>query len=132
MLLYDDEGRREQDVIAGAPVERPAHRVRHQPARHAFALDAEVELQRRIERGFGHPITDELDAEKKSAAANVADVRMVAEALGEARRQRGTARADLGEESVALDDLLHGERCRASDRMAEIRVSVLEESCARR
>src|SRR5437867_1783093 len=132
MLVFDDERRREQDVIASPPVDRASHRVGHEAAGHTFTLDAEVELQRGIERFLGCPVADDLDAEKKAAAADVADMRMVAETRGEPRGERCTEHAYFGEEAVALDDFLHGERRRASDRMPEIGVPVLKESSARR
>lgn len=45
-----------------------------------------------------------------AAPANVADMVMIAEALAQALLQPGTLPADIGEEAVALDHLLHCER----------------------
>src|SRR5204863_9707638 len=80
----------------------------------------------------GCPVADDLDAEKKAAAADVADVGMITETRGEARGERCAAHAYLGEEVIALDDFLHGERRCASDRMPEIGVPVLEKARAGR
>ena len=50
LLRGADERRRDQDVIAVDAVDRPAHRIHHQPALHRFALDRRMQLQRGIER----------------------------------------------------------------------------------
>src|SRR5689334_22814483 len=45
-----DEWRRNQDMVTAPAIRGAAHWIDHQPARHSFALDAGMHLQRRIER----------------------------------------------------------------------------------
>ena len=73
-------------------------------------------------------ILHQLDGLEQPAAAHVADVMMVAEALVQAPHQGLALRLDIGQQIVAPDDALHGERARARQRMAQIGVAVLEEA----
>ena len=66
-------------MVPCAAVDRAAHRVGHEAAGHAFALDPRMQLQRGIEGALVAPIGDELEAEEKPATADVADMRMVGE-----------------------------------------------------
>ena len=75
----------------------------------------------------------QLDAPEQAAAADVADVRMIAERVAQqAARSRAPLSRTRGQQSVALDHLLHGERRGASHRVTEVRVAVLEEAAALR
>ena len=55
-------------------------------------------------------IRDQLDGLEQPAAAHVADVMVVAEALVEAALRCLALGLDVGQQVVAPDDLLHGER----------------------
>src|SRR5579883_2598055 len=79
----DDEGRCQQDVVAARAVDRAAHWIDHQPAGHRRLLDPGVQLTGGIERRLGHPVLDQLDRLEQAAAADVADMGMVAEALAQ-------------------------------------------------
>ena len=109
-----DEGRREQHVVAGIAVDRAAHRVNHQPARHRGGLDARVQLQRRIERRLGRAVRHHFQRHEKAAAADVPDMRMAGEARWRPLRRPAPARAHGVEQIVALDHLLHRKRRGAS------------------
>ena len=76
-------------------------------------------------------VGDQLDAAEQAAAAQVADMRMIAEALVQARLQarRPGARTAASRSSRA-DHLLHRQRGRAGHRMADIGVAVLEHAAA--
>src|SRR6516162_7525328 len=77
----DDEGRRNQHVVAADPVRRPSHGIDQQPTRHRFALDARVQPQFRVEWLLAAAIGDELDALEQAASAYVTDEGMIAEPL---------------------------------------------------
>ena len=96
----------------------------------ASLLDARVQLALRIERFLGAAVGDQLDALEQAAPAHVADKGMIAEALLQPARQMRALRADVGEQIVAADDALHGERRGAGQRMADVGVAVLEDAGA--
>ena len=75
-------------------------------------------------------ILHQLDGLEQSAAAHVADVMVVAEALAQPSHQRLALRFHIGEQVVAPDDPLHGERSGAGQRMAQVGMPVLEEAGA--
>ena len=123
----DDEGRRQQHVVAAHAVDRPAHRIDHQPARHRFALDARMQLQFRVERLLAAAIGDELEALEQAASAHVADEGMIAEPLASAgARDARPARARCAKQIVAAYHPLHRQRRGAGERMTHIGVAVLE------
>ncbi len=62
-------------------VDRAAHRIDRQAARQCLALDPLVDLQRRIEHLLRRAVGDELQRPEQAAAAHVADMAVVAEAL---------------------------------------------------
>ncbi len=132
MGFLDDEGRREQDMVATPAVDGSAHRIGHQPACHCLALHPRVQLRCGIEGRLRRPVAHQLDSAEQPPAAQVADVRMTAESHLEPRHELRAALADTGEQPVALDNVLHGQRRRACNRMAEVRVPMLEEPAALR
>ena len=83
--LVDHERRRQHDVVAALAIDRSGHGIDHQPLRHGGPLDALVELQDRSERRHRGAGGHEFDAEEKAAAANIADMGVVPQALGRAR-----------------------------------------------
>jgi hypothetical protein len=106
-------------VIAVLAVDRPAHRIHHQAARHRLGFDPRVQARFRIERALRAAIGDELDCLEEAATANVADVRMRAKRRTQSFREPGPLMLHRVEQTVALDHFLHCERRRAADRMAE-------------
>ena len=78
-----DVGRREQDVVAAAAVHRPAGRVAGKPALERGGLDLLVELEGGIERLAAGAVGDQLDGLEQAAPADVADMAVIAEALGQ-------------------------------------------------
>src|SRR5262245_52016224 len=122
----NDERRRNQNMVTPRAIHRAAHWIDHQPPRHRFAFDAGMHLQFRVERLFDAAIEHQLDAVKQAAPADIADIRMIAETLAQSARQVSTLLAHVGEQVVAINDLLHRQRCRASERMSHIGVAVLK------
>lgn len=124
------KGGREQHVVALAAVDGAAHRIDHQPARHGFALDTRMQRERGVEGLPGCPVLHELDAHEKAPAPDVAHLRVAAQRALEPFAQAGALFAHARQQAVAADHVLHGERCRAGDRMAQIGVAVLEKAAA--
>ena len=121
-----DVGRRDDDVVALLAVDRAAHRIAGQAARDGLRLDALVQLQRRIEDRLGGAVGDELQRPEQAAAANVADMAVVAEAFLQGGLQRCAHRADVVQQVVLADDSLHLQRGGAGDRMRLIGLAVQE------
>ena len=74
-------------MVAGAAVDGAAHRVDAQAARERLRLHARVHAPRRVERLLCAALGDELDPLEEAAAADVADVRMIREALAQFRNR---------------------------------------------
>ena len=89
-------------------------------------------LPLRVERLLGAAVGDDLDALEEPAAAHVANERMIAKAILQAPRQIRALPAHIGEQVVAANDLLHGQRRRARKRMAGVGMAVLEGAGAAR
>src|ERR1041385_6215968 len=85
--VVDDKRRREEHVISARAVDRSAHRINQQSARHGFVLDPCMQLARWIKRLFGATIGHDLDPLKQTTAAQIADKRMIAEPLVETARK---------------------------------------------
>src|ERR687898_2412815 len=89
LRFADDEGRRQQDVVAAPAVDRALHGVAHEAVRHGPRLDAAREPQSGRERLLALPIGHDLQALEEAAPANVADIGMVAETGLETRPELG-------------------------------------------
>ena len=126
MVVVDDVGRREKDVVAAPAVDRPAGRIAHQSARHGLGLDPRMQLAGRVEGRAAGPVGDQLQADEQAAAADIADVMMVAEALLQARAQYRALLAHVVQQPLALDGLLHGEGGGTGHGMADVGKAVLE------
>ena len=122
----DNEGRRQENVVALDAVDRAAHRIDHEALRHRLALDAGVQFQGRIERPLARPVADQLERPEKPAAANVADERVLGEALVQATLEPCAHLDHVGEQPIPSDDVLHRQRRRRGHRMAHIGVAMLE------
>jgi hypothetical protein len=103
IVRRDDVRRCQQHVIALRAVDRSAARISHEPARHALRLDSRVEAQRRIERRLGDAIGNQLECAKKTAAANVTDMRMIGEACDQCLRKIFTAGTHVGEQAFVAE-----------------------------
>ena len=129
MGFPDDEGRREQHVVAAQAVDRAAHRIAISPRpcpRASPARGASPGSNGALVARSAH----ELDAHEQAAAADVADVRMVVEALAAARspaRARARARSRAGRRARSPAAPRAPRRRR---RVAEVGVAVLEEAAA--
>src|SRR5437660_12435364 len=126
----DDERRREQHVIALHTVDRAAHRVAEQALAHRRGLYLRMQPRLGIERLLGLAVCDELDAGEKTASANIADVRVCIELRMERAKEVRTTAAHCIEQTVPFDHLLDGKRGGRSDRMADVRMAVLERAAA--
>src|SRR5678815_4639693 len=105
-----DIGWGDADVVTVLAVHGAAHWVDRQAAREGGFLDALVQFQGEIERRLGGAVGDQFDRLEQAAAADVADVAVVAEAFGEAGHQSRAHGVDVVDEVVVADDVLHGER----------------------
>src|SRR6266536_1366047 len=121
-----DEGRRQQHMIAAHAVDRPAHRIDHQAARHRLALDSRVQLQPGIKRLLGAAIGDQLEALEQTASAHIAHVGMISEPLVEAAREVCALHPHVRQQLVAAYHPLHGQSRGARNRMTHVSVAVLE------
>src|SRR5689334_20162473 len=83
----DDKRRREEHVISARAVDRSAHRINHQSARHGFMLDPCMQLAGWIKRLFGAAIGHDFDPLQQTAAARTADTRMTAEPFAATARK---------------------------------------------
>ena len=70
-------------MVAAAAVHSAAHGIAGQAAFEGCGLDPRVELERRVEGRLGRAVAHELDRLEQAAAADVADMPVVAEALGQ-------------------------------------------------
>src|SRR5690606_4065695 len=127
----DDVGWRDQDVIALHAVDRPAHRIAQEALLQALGLHPRMDTQRGIERAPGRAVLHELDAPEKAAAADVAHVRVLLQAIAQARFQRRRQRAHALDQAALDESALHGESGGARDRVADVGMAVLEEARAR-
>ena len=83
LRIRDDERRRKQHMVAVHAIDRAAHRIADQPGFERRLFDLSVDPQLWIECSLGLAIRDQFDATKQSAPTDVADVRMLSEALDE-------------------------------------------------
>src|SRR5690606_39480622 len=113
LVLRHDERGREQHMVAAAPVDGASHRIAKQSVLHGDALERRMQLQRRIEGLPGVPVLHELQADEQAAAPDVADVRMVAQRIAQARHQPLPSIPYLRQQPVPFDDSLDGQRSRA-------------------
>ena len=113
-------------MIAGTAVRGSAHRVHQQIALHGLCLYPHVYPALGFEWPLIRAIGHELDAPEQPATAYITDERMGVEARVQGAAKLCAPRAHAIEESLTSDRLLYGERRRARQRMADIRMAVLE------
>src|SRR5207237_5385195 len=89
-----------------------------------------VEPEGGIERRAAGAIGHQLDGLEQAAAADITDVAVIAEPLGQPALQLSPELPDPLEQFFVLDDPLHFERSRAGERVREIGVSMLERARA--
>jgi hypothetical protein len=121
-----DERRCDQDMIAGAAVRGPAHRVDQQIALHGLGLYPHVYPALGLEWPLIRALGYELDAPEQAPTAYITDERMSVEARVQGVAKLRAPRAHAIEQSGASHCLLHGQRRRARQRVADIRMAVLE------
>src|SRR3979490_2727374 len=93
-------------------------------------LDPLVELEARIERLAAGAIGDQFDGLEQAAPANIADVPVIAEALGQPSLEVTAEVPDPFEQFLFINDPRPLEPRRAGERVREIGMSVLESSRA--
>ena len=89
-----------------------------------------MQALRWIKRLLARTVGDQLDSPKQAATAEVADMGMIAEARLKRLLKVGAACAHRVEQAIALDHLLHRQGCCGRDRVADVRVTVLEGATA--
>src|SRR5258708_18738304 len=104
-------------MVAVTAVHGSAPRVAAKPAFERRGLDPLMELERGIERRPGGAIGDQLDRLEQAAAADVADMPVIAEALGEPPFELNPKVLHSVEQPLLADDFLHLERRGAGHRM---------------
>src|SRR5450759_4109017 len=119
-------GWREQDMIAAAAVHRPARRVAGKPAFERCGLDPLIELERGIEWRARSTIGNQFDGLEEAAPTDVADVPVIAEALGQPPLKMIAKVLYPVEQLLFANNLLHLKRRGTSHRMGEVGMSVLE------
>ena len=113
-------------MVAAAAVGGSARRIAAKAALERDRLDPLVQFQRGIERRTGATIGDELDGVEQAAAPDVADMAVVAEALGQPPLELSSENPDPVEQLLIIDHPLHLERRRAGQRVRQIGMAVLE------
>lgn len=68
-------------MVTSHAINRPAHRVDHQPARHGFTFHGHIQFARRVERRFIEAVSYDFYGTKKTAAADIADMMMIVKTL---------------------------------------------------
>ena len=113
-------------MVAVATVHGSACRITGKAALERRGLDPLVQLEAWIERRAAGAVCDNLDGLEEAAPADIADVPVIAEALGQSQLEIAAEILDPFQQSVFNDNPLHFERRRASDWVREIGMSVLE------
>src|SRR5712672_3969399 len=113
-------------MVAAAAVHRPPDGITGQTAFERGGLDPMVELEAGIERLAAGAIGDQLDGLEQAAPADIADVPVITEALGQPSLEVNAEIPDPFEQFLFADNPLHLERRGAGERMREIGMSVLE------
>jgi len=114
-------------MIALTTIDRSTHGVDHQPARHRLRPDVRMQAQRGVEGPLRLAIVDEFKGHEQSATADVADVRVLSHRRGQTLAQVNAEASHRGEQVIALDHFLHGQRRGARDRVPDVGVAMLEE-----
>ncbi len=117
-------------MIALAAVHGSAHRVATKPTFEGCGLDPLIELERRIERRARGAVGDQFDRLEQAAPSDVADMPVIAEALGEPPFELRAKLLHLVEQMLLADDLLYLQRRGAGHRMRQIGMAVLERARA--
>src|SRR6476469_7359014 len=117
-------------MVAAAAIHRPAGRITGKAAFERRSLDPLVEFEGGIERLAAGAIGDQLDGLQQSSPADIADVPVIAEALGQPPLQVAAEILDPFEQFLFGDNPLHLEPRRAGEGVREIGMAVLESSGA--
>lgn len=122
----NDKRWRNQDVVASTPVGGPRSRIDTQPAFHCGAMDAVGSRVRRCEWGLLIAVGDQLDRPEEAAAANIADIGVIAEAFLQGTLQPLALAPDIRQQAITTDHPLDCQSGRAGNWMAYIAKSVHE------
>src|SRR5260370_10923123 len=113
-------------MIAAAALHGSARRVAGKPAFERRGLDPLIELERGIARRARCAIGNQFDGLEEAAPTDVADVPVMAEALGQPPLKMIAKVLYPVEQLLFADNLLHLKRRGTSHRMREVGMSVLE------
>src|SRR5712675_83757 len=113
-------------MIAATAVHRSAPRIAAKPAFEGYSLDPLIELERGIERRARGAVGHQFDGLEQAASADVADMPVIAEALGQPPLELRAALLHALDQSFLDDNLLHFECGGACHRMREVGMAVLE------
>src|SRR5882757_7551232 len=126
--LVHDERRGEQNMVSSGAINRAAHRVDEQAARHRFALDQCVQLQFRSKGLLGTAVSDQFDTAVQTTSADIADVMMVGEPLFQPALEMAAHLNHIGQQAIATNNILHRKPGGGGHRVAHIGMTVLEEA----
>ena len=122
----DDVGRREDDMIALLAIDRAAHGIGGEPAGKGFSFYAFIDLERGGENLLGGTVGDEFERPEQAAAADVADMAVVAEPVVQRGFQALAHQADVFDQIILLDDALHFQGRGAGDGVGLVGLAVQE------
>src|SRR4030095_16329933 len=112
-------------MVATHPVDATSGGVRYDAFLEADSPNALPQLGFRVERLLRVAVGDQFQPDDKATAADVADMRMLAEALLEPAEQQSAQMPHARQQPVALDRLLNAERGGDRDGVAGVGVGVL-------
>src|SRR4051794_2103280 len=107
-------------MVAAPAVHRAAARITGETVFKRRRLDALVQLETGLERRAAGAVGDQLDRLKQPAPADIADVPMIAETLGQPLLQVSAQGTDPIEQLLLIDDPLHLKRGCAGERVRQI------------
>ncbi len=117
-------------MVTQLTIDRPAHRIHQQAARHRLGLDRRVQFDLRRERRLRLAVPHEFQRQEQPAPADIAHVFVRAKRIAQHLPQQCAPALHLRQQVVTLDHLLHRQRRRCRHRVADIRVPVLEHAAA--
>src|SRR5687767_14529264 len=112
-------------MVAAHPVDTPAGGVTHDSLVKSGAANTLPQLGFQVEGFLAVAVGHQFEPDEKAAAADVADVRVLAEALLQSAKQQSAQMPHAREQPIALDRLLHTEGGGDGDGVAGVSVPVL-------
>ncbi len=109
-------------------IDRTPTGITDQPCIHCRRFDFRCKFVIGRERLLGFPVGNYLDAGKQAAAADITDVRMIAQRASQHVEQLAPHRNDIGQQILLIEAFLYRNRSSTSGRVPDVRMAVLEPS----